>query len=362
MNIATKKDLFNLITDSPDEALYEKAKSNWNSIAKPLDGLGDFEDLICRISAITGTEKPDISNRAAVIFCADNGIVEEGISQSGKEVTVNVAKALGKGISSAASLGEMAKVKVFPVDIGIDCDEEICGVRNLKVSKGTCNFLKEPAMTESEVFCAIRRGIEIAGELKNQGYGIISMGEMGIGNTTTSTAVLCALLGLDCNKVTGRGAGLDDKGLLQKKEVIKQALEKYDFDSIADQKEKAFQILRSVGGLDIAGLAGLAIGGAIYHVPIVLDGLISSVAALTAEGMVPGTKAYLLPSHKGREGGNQLALEALGLSPYMNGDMALGEGTGAIMLFPLMDLVLGFYNNGAKFGDYEMDEYKRFAK
>lgn len=362
MNTTSKYDIFSIQTDSPDLSVTAKIKANWDRIAKPLDSLGDFETLVCRIGAIQGREYPDIAGRCAVIFCADNGITEEKVSQSGKEVTLTVARALGSGISSACTLGRLAGVEVIPVDIGIDTAEPIEGVRNEKVARGTRNFLKGPAMSDEELLAAIRCGIGIAGELRQRGTGMISMGEMGIGNTTTATAVLCAALGQNTDTLTGRGAGLDDAGLLRKKEVIRKALDLYRFDEIEDPKERAYQILRCVGGLDIAGLAGLAIGGALHHVPVVLDGVISSASALIAAMMVPGVEDYLIPSHKGREAGNNMALAAIGLKPLIGGDMALGEGTGAIMLFPLLDVVMGYYANGYGFTDYGMEKYSRFGK
>ena len=336
MNITSKYDIFNIVTDKPDPSVMAGIKANWDRIAKPLDSLGDFETLVCRIGAIQGIEYPDIAKRAAVIFCADNGITEENVSQSSKEVTLTVARALGSGISSACTLGKLAGVEVIPVDIGIDTAEPIEGVRNAKVAQGTRNFLKAPAMSDEELLAAINVGISTAGELQQRGIAMLSMGEMGIGNTTTATAVLCASLGQNSDALTGRGAGLDDAGLLRKKEVIRKALGIYRFDKIGDPRERAYQILRCVGGLDMAGLAGLAIGGALCHVPVVLDGVISSASALIAAMMVPGVKDYLIPSHKGKETGNNMALSALGLRPLIGGNMALGEGTGALMLFPLL--------------------------
>ena len=185
---------------------------------------------------------------------------------------------------------------------------------------------------------------------------------MGIGNTTTTTAVLSALLGMNPDELTGRGAGLSDEGLAIKKLVIKKGIEKYSFDSIKDPAERAFEILRCLGGLDIAALSGAFIGGALFHVPMVIDGVISATAALIAEALLPGTEDCLIPSHIGREKGNALALSKLGLEPLIGGNMALGGGTGAIMLFPVLDTVLYYYRNGAKFSDYHIDEYRRLCK
>ena len=358
MNIANKYDIFNIVTDKPDPSVMAGIKANWDRIAKPLDSLGDFETLVCRIGAIQGIEYPDIAKRAAVIFCADNGITEENVSQSSKEVTLTVARALGSGISSACTLGKLAGVEVIPVDIGIDTAEPIEGVRNAKVAQGTRNFLKAPAMSDEELLAALGFGIGMVSELQQRGASMISMGEMGIGNTTTATAVLCAALGQNTATLTGRGAGLDDAGLLRKKEVIRKALGIYRFDKIGDPRERAYQILRCVGGLDMAGLAGLAIGGALYHVPVVLDGVISSASGIT----IPNCVTAMLASHCSKEPVARAILDALGLEPVLFADMKLGEGTGALMLFPLLDMVMGYYANGAGFTDYGMAKYSRFGK
>ncbi len=356
-----KNALFELKIEKPDENIYREIKNNWDKISKPIDGLGDFEDLICKIGAIQRRTKPLVDARTSVIFCADNGIVEEGVSQSDKAITLAVAKALGNGISSACQLGRFADVPVHAIDIGIDCDEEVDGVQDKKVAKGTMNFLKDAAMNEEQTLLSINHGIDTVKELSRRGFSIIATGEMGIGNTTTAAAVLSAALMINSDEITGRGAGLDDEGLSRKRKVIQSALKKYAFESISDEKEKAFSILQSVGGLDIAGLVGMFIGGAMCHIPIVIDGVITSSAAVIAQMLVPGVSDYMLASHQGREKGNLLALQKLGLKPYLNGNMALGEGTGAIMLFPLLDMVMDFYVNGAKFSDYNIEEYERLS-
>ena len=358
----TKQELLHLKIDPVDDEIYQKVKTNWDAHSKPIDGFGDFEEAICRIAAATRSEEIDLSRRGAIIMIADNGIVEEGISQSGKEITRSEAGNLGDGISTVSKLGAGAGVDIIPVDIGIDCEETIPGVIDAKVRPGTNNFLKEKAMTEAEMLQAISYGIELVGDLRGRGYRILATGEMGIGNTTTSTALLCALLDQDPKTVTGRGAGLSDQGLLHKQEVIRLGLERYKdtFLSCRNRGEEALEVLNCIGGLDIAGLVGIYLGGAIHHIPIIIDGLISSVAALIAERICPGTKSYMLASHKGREGGNALVLKELGLPYYILGDMALGEGTGAVLLFSLLDTILYYYKNGSTFTKTKIEAYKRF--
>lgn len=351
----TKDDLLNIKISSYDHEVYEKCKKSWDNLAKPLDGFGDFEDVVSRIIAINNSA---LYKRAAVIFCSDNGIVEEGVSQCGSEVTRKVAQSLGAGISTVSVLGRSSAVDIIPVDIGIRGSDGIDGVLDRKIAEGTKNFLKEPAMTEDEVLRAIETGIEIVRDLKEKGYSILAAGEMGIGNTTTSAALLSALLNIEPEEVTGRGAGLDDAGYERKLDVIRAGVQKYSYGS--DKKDYILHILRCLGGFDIAGLTGLVIGGAMYHIPIVLDGFITGAAAVCAEMLVNGVKDFVIPSHSGREAGNKVALSFLGHKAFINGNMALGEGTGAVMLFPLLDTVFYYFKNGSDFSTYRMDAYERF--
>ena len=356
------KGLTGIVNCEPDSEIYQKSRERWDSIAKPIDGLGDMEDMISRIASIQGKVIPDISRRALVVMCADNGVVTEGVTQCDKSVTLDVARLLGKGQSSVCAMTEGMGIDIIPVDIGIDSDEVIRGIRNKKVCKGTGDIASEPAMSPDQCLKAIQAGMDIMDICARNGYDIVATGEMGIGNTTTSTALLCALTGLDPETVTGRGAGLTDEGLNRKIEVIKQALKLHGFgeESCVNDPESAFEALQKVGGLDIAGLAGLFIGGAKHHIPVVIDGLISAVAAFTAECLAPGTAAYMLASHTGRERGTARVLERLGLKAVIDADLALGEGTGAVMLFPMIDMAVSLYQNGMRFDDTQIDAYERF--
>ena len=358
----TKDKLKSLRINPPDRTIYNKIKQNWDSLSKPLDGLGDFETLICRIGAIHGTEYPPVKNRSLICFCADNGIVSEGVSQCGREVTASVAEALGRGVSTANVLADKAGVQVIPVDIGIDCEGAIPGVDDRKLARGTKNFLTEPAMTEDEAVGAIECGIRIAYEQKSLGADILAAGEMGIGNTTTASAVICSLLDLNPEETVGRGAGLDDAGLMQKLKVVDSGTGKYDHLKELDDFDRAFETLRCLGGLDIAGMTGLFIGAALSSLPVVADGVISLTSALLAERLIPGVKEYMIASHSGREKGSGYVLSELGLKPYICGDMALGEGTGALMLFPLIDMAYALYSKGTHFEDAGIKAYERFEK
>ncbi|MCI7322895.1 MAG: nicotinate-nucleotide--dimethylbenzimidazole phosphoribosyltransferase [Lachnospiraceae bacterium] len=351
----TRMQLMELKIDRPSDEIAEQVKAIWDGIAKPLDGLGEFEAMVAKIGAIQGTTVLSLEHRGILTFCADNGIVAEGVSQSGQEVTEIVAGFMGRQESSVGKMAARAGVTVIPVDIGINSNQPIPGVRDCKVMHGTRDFLVEPAMTEEEALQAVSVGITMVEECKNAGFGILGTGEMGIGNTTTSSAVAAALLGLKASEVTGRGAGLDNEGLLHKKEVIEEALSNYPVSRM-----DGLEILRTFGGLDIAGMAGVCIGGALYHVPVVLDGLISSVAALAAEKMVPGVKEYLLASHLSKEPAAKEVARQLGLHPVIDAGLGLGEGTGAVMLFPLLDLAMALYTQQTTFENMEIAQYERF--
>ncbi len=343
-----------------NRTVYDRIKRNWDRIAKPLDGLGDFEEVICRIGAIQGEEMPLLDNRALVVMCADNGIVEEGVSQSGSEITYLVARALGAGTSTASIMAMEARVRCIPVDMGIDHDGQIPGVVNKKVGRGSRNFLKDKALTTDEIKEAVDAGEDIVRELKSEGVNIIAAGEMGIGNTTTAATLLSLLSGLDPDAVTGRGAGLDDDRLIKKMNVVRQGVERYKKTDSISLAELAWDYLSDIGGLEIAGMCGLFIGGMKYDTPVIIDGFISAVAAFYADAICPGCREYMIPSHSGRETGLMAVLDMLELRPLIAGDMALGEGTGAIMCIKLLDSALNLYKNGTVFEKNGIEEYKRY--
>ena len=348
--------------DPFNQERYNEIRSRWDGVAKPLDSLGRFEDITARIGAVHDSDDLDIKKRAVIIMCADNGVVEEGISQSGQDVTAAVAGWMGKGKSSVCRMAKTCKADTIAVDVGINMDGTPKGVLDRKVMKGTRNFAHEPAMTEDECMQAIDAGIDIVGECSTRGYKLLATGEMGIGNTTTSSALAAALLGLEAADVTGRGAGLSNSGLSKKIRVIQDALDRYCPEDDVDIRspEYASQMLACVGGLDIAGLAGVFIGGALFHIPVIIDGFISSVAALVAERLAPGTRNYMIASHIGSEPGMKYILDELGLKAIIDGNLSLGEGTGAVLLMPLLDTVLSLYTDGLEFRETTVEQYHRF--
>ena len=370
-----------------------QAQARWNQIAKPLNSLGLLESAVVKIAGIQRTSQINIEKKALVIMCADNGVVEEGISQTGQEVTAVVTENFTKGDSCVCIMAERAGVGVFPVDIGVSGELENCGDKypliRRKIAHGTRNFRKEPAMTVEETVKAIETGIELVKQLKSDGYQLIATGEMGIGNTTTSSAVASALTGRPPAVMTGKGAGLSDEGLKRKIRVIEESINRYwpewaeekregkkegEQDSvwksanrspncqIADayhiHKADAIDILSKVGGFDIAGLTGVFLGGAVYEIPVIIDGFISSTAALAAASICPMAVDYMLASHVSSEPAGHLILEYLSLQPPITAHMCLGEGTGAIASIPLLDMAVDIYHRMSTFEEIQIEDYQ----
>ena len=327
------------------------AQKRWDSIGKPLHSLGKIETLVMQIAGITGSASVNIKKRALVPMCADNGVVAEGVTQTGQEVTAIVAENFLTGDTSACVMCRQCGTDVFPVDVGMVSDTKV--PRDLKVMNGTRNMAKEPAMTREEAVRGIEAGIEMVRRLKEKGYTLIATGEMGIGNTTTSSAVASVLLDNPVEMMTGRGAGLSGEGLKRKIAAIQKAVSKNQPDP-----KDAIDVLAKVGGLDIAGMAGVFLGGAAMHIPVVIDGFISCVAALVAQRICPLVKDYMIASHVSKEPAASLILEALDKEAVLHGEMCLGEGSGAVALFPFLDMGIAVYESMSTFEEIKVDQYK----
>ena len=336
-----------------DTAAMERAKARWDSIAKPLGSLGALEEAVIRIAGMTGSADVDISKRAVVVMCADNGVVAQGVTQTGQEVTAIVAENMSTGDTSVCAMARSAGAEVVPVDIGTAVP--LTGARIVQrcVRRGTADMTRGPAMSREEAVQAVLTGVETARELCAGGVHLLATGEMGIGNTTTSSAVAAVLLGQEPVVMTGRGAGLSDAGLQKKIHAIETAVAVNRPDP-AD----VLDVLHKVGGLDIAGLAGVFLGGALCHTPVLVDGFISSVAALVAARLCPACKDYMLGSHASEEPASRLVLSELGLRPFLYAGMRLGEGTGAVAVMPLLDMGLAVYREMATFEDTNIEAYQ----
>ena len=336
-----------------DRKSMEEARARWRTVGKPLFSLGRLEDAVIRMAGIKGTSSYTLEKKALVILCADNGVVEEGVTQTGQEVTAIVTENFTKKAASVCFMSEAAGVDLFPVDIGVARDVDHVTRPEYKVAYGTKNMTREPAMTREEAERAILTGVRLVQELAEKGYDIIATGEMGIGNTTTSSAVVSVLLGRDPEEVTGRGAGLSTEGLRRKVDAIRRAVR-----INAPHASDAVDVLAKVGGLDIAGLPGVFLGGAVCHIPIVIDGFISSAAALCAARMAPACADYMMPSHRSNEPAGGIVLEALGLSPFIDCGMSLGEGSGAVAVLPLLEMGLEVYNRMSTFEEIRVEQYE----
>ena len=330
----------------------ERAKNKWNNVAKPLHSLGLLEESIIRIAGITGQENFTLDKRCAVVMCSDNGVVCEGVTQSDSSVTSIVAESIAKGTSNINNIAKVFDADVFAVDIGMNKDVCSQSIVNRKISYGTNNIAVGAAMTKEQAEKAVSVGIDIVKECCESGYKIIVTGEMGIGNTTTSSAIACILLGLSANETTGRGAGLDTEGLIKKISVIERAI-----DVNRPDPNNAVDILMKLGGYDIAGMTGLFLGGAIYRIPIVIDGFISAAAAALAMKISPTAKEYFLCSHVSGEPAGKKILEFMGMKPLITAEMRLGEGTGGIFLLPLLDGAMAVYNSAHKFDNLPIERY-----
>ena len=337
-----------------DENAMNIAKKRWNSIAKPLHSLGKMEELVIQIAGITGSPDMAVQKRALVPMCADNGVVEEGVTQTGQEVTAIVAENFLSGDTSACVMSRQCGTEVLPVDIGMVVDTRV--PKDLKVAYGTANMTKGPAMTRAQAVQALEAGIEMVRRLKEDGHGLLATGEMGIGNTTTSSAVASVLLNQPVETMTGRGAGLSGDGLTRKINAIKKAIE-VNHPNPGD----AIDVLAQVGGFDIAGMAGMFLGGAAFGVPVVIDGFISCVAALIAQRICPAAGEYMIASHVSKEPAAQLILKALGKEAVIHGEMCLGEGSGAVALFPFLDMGIAVYESMSTFDDIHVEQYEELV-
>ncbi|MGE4214416.1 MAG: nicotinate-nucleotide--dimethylbenzimidazole phosphoribosyltransferase [Anaerotignaceae bacterium] len=344
----------------------EKAQQRWDTIAKPLKSLGLLEEAVIKLGGIVGADKVSLNKPALVIMCGDHGVVAEGVTQAGSEITALVAENFEKAKTSVTVMAKVAGVDVFPIDIGIKND----GYENKKllplilcdrkIDKGTKNIVKENAMTYEQCMEAIKCGIDIIGELKAKKYDIVATGEMGIGNTTPSSAMATVLLSMKAEETTGRGAGLCDQGFRKKRMAVEKSVNRF-FEN-GGKKENSLNVLYSLGGYDIAGMAGLFIGGAVHKMPVVIDGFISSIAALVAVDICPMVRDYIFASHKSKEGCGEAVLKKMGLRPFINCDMCLGEGTGAVAFLPILKMAVEVYRQMSTFAEINMENYKDFEK
>lgn len=338
-----------------NKEIHRIIKQNWDNIIKPIDSLGDFEDLVADLGAVLEDERAEIFPSTLITFCADNGVILEGVSQSDESVTYTVAKSFANRNSCVCLMAEEAGIDIYPVNVGMKMDIDLPGIKVDVVKKGTNNFYKEPAMSILEMNEAMDVGARALKTVIGDGAKTVLLGEMGIGNTTTSAAVIASLLGIKAEEICGRGAGLNDAGFALKKKVIDESIAKYDLYN-ADAK----RVLCCVGGFDICAMVGVMLEAVKLSVPIILDGLITAAAALAAEKINPEVLDYIFFSHEGKEKGVVRVSEYLGKKTYVKGNLALGEGSGAVAFMALLKNIKVIYDKQASFSERGMEAYKRY--
>lgn len=341
--ISTIQEVIKRITPA-DEQSFLKAEHRLNILTKPPGSLGQLETLAVKLAGISGTEQPSFTKRTVVVMAADHGVCCEGVSAFPQEVTMQMAYNFLSGGAAVNVLARQAGAEVKFVDIGVNGDLSHDDLIDRKVRRGTDNMAVGPAMSREEAMSAVLVGIRVAQEAIENGTEIFITGEMGIGNTTASAAILCALKGIPPEVAVGRGTGIDDERLLHKIAVVERAL-KVNQPSPADPLDVLFK----VGGLEIAGLTGLILGAAAARVPVILDGFISGAAALVAKALAPESIAYMIGSHLSGEQGHKLMLEQLGLEPLFNLGLRLGEGTGGVLSLHLIEAICRILSEMATF-------------
>jgi nicotinate-nucleotide--dimethylbenzimidazole phosphoribosyltransferase len=328
--------------------LLDKAQQRLNNLTKPLGSLGRLEEFAAKLVGITGKLMPESLDKKAIFtFAGDHGVVEENVSLYPKEVTIQMVYNILKGGAAINVFGRHAGADEVVIDIGVDFDFEPSeGLLIKKIVKGTKNMRRGPAMSYDEARQCIETGIEIALEYGKKGYAIFGTGEMGIGNTTPSSAIAAVITGSPVGEVTGKGTGIGDEALNHKIKVIEDAIAHNQPD-----RKDPIDILAKVGGAEIGGIAGLILGAASQRIPVVVDGFISTAGALIACTINPGAKDYIFSAHNSVEKGHRVMLEYMGLRPILDLDMRLGEGTGAALAMIIIEAGLKMYRDMATFDE-----------
>jgi nicotinate-nucleotide--dimethylbenzimidazole phosphoribosyltransferase len=330
-----------------DEKWYAIAQGHLDNLTKPPGSLGRLEEFARRLAAITENRNPALDKKVVFTFAGDHGITEEGVSAYPKEVTAQMVYNFLRGGAGINVLAQHAGAEVVVVDIGVDHDfGELKGLIHFKVVRGTKNFSKCPAMTRKEAVRCIEVGIELAHGYAKKGYKIFGTGEMGIGNTTPSSAIASVLTGRSVSDVTGKGTGITDESLKRKIAVIEAGI-LLNKPNPAD----AIDVLAKVGGAEIGGIAGLILGAASNRIPVVIDGFISTAGALIAYCIEPATVDYMFAAHNSAEIGHKAMLDRMGLRPILDLDLRLGEGTGAALAILMIDAGLKIYKEMATFSE-----------
>jgi nicotinate-nucleotide--dimethylbenzimidazole phosphoribosyltransferase len=337
-----------------DSGIMAKAQARLDNLTKPRGSLGSLEELAKQIVGITGNLSPKFLKKSIIVMAADHGVVDEGVSAYPREVTPQMVYNFLNGGAGINVLARHVGVDVLVVDIGIAAEFNglreqkgcIYSLLNKKIDFGTKNMAIGPAMTGDQAYASVEAGIEVAERMIKNGYDIIGTGDMGIGNTTASSAIASCICGVDAGLVTGYGTGIDESGFKNKVDVIRRALSTNKPD-----RSDGFDILAKVGGFEIGGIAGVILGCAANKIPVMIDGFISGAGALIAEAIAPESRNYMIASHCSVEKGHKIMLEKLKLKPLFNFDMRLGEGTGAAIGISIAEASIKILNEMATFGE-----------
>jgi nicotinate-nucleotide--dimethylbenzimidazole phosphoribosyltransferase len=342
---------------SPSDQWLARARTHLDVLTKPLGSLGMLEDIAAQMVSIRQENFAEPLRKAVYVFAADHGITAEGVSAYPSAVTQQmVLNFLAQG-AAINVLAKLHHVEINIVDVGVDTDfDAMDGLLNYKVRKGTRNMLREAAMSDAELAQAIEIGLKLAADAKAQGKSLLAVGEMGIGNTTAASAITAVLTNTPAALVTGKGTGLDISAQERKGEIIEAVVQKHFGTFGVDSTPDPLDVLRCVGGLEIAAMAGLILGAARHGLAVIVDGFISTAAAAIAFAIEPKVRGYLFAGHQSEEPGHRVLLEYIGLKPILSLNMRLGEGTGAVLAMPIIESAMCLYNEMATFASAGVSE------
>jgi len=330
----------------PDPAISRRTQALLDGKTKPRGSLGRLEELACRFAAARGTPVPELPVKAVVVMAGDHGVAAEGVSAFPQEVTWQMVANFVRGGAAINVLSRQAGAEVIVADLGVKQPVDLPGVRAVRIGAGTGNIAREPAMTRAQAVAALEAGIGIAEELAARGVTLVATGEMGIANTTPAAALAAHFTGVEAAAITGRGTGVDDAGLARKIEVVRRALSLH-----SGAARDPLDALARLGGFEIAGLAGLVLGAAARRVAVLVDGFISSAAALAAVRLAPAAAGFLVAGHRSVEPGHRHVLAALDARPLLELELRLGEGTGAALAMHLVEAAIRILREMATFAD-----------
>ncbi|MEA1998972.1 MAG: nicotinate-nucleotide--dimethylbenzimidazole phosphoribosyltransferase [Euryarchaeota archaeon] len=334
-----------------DERAISAARARQDILTKPAGSLGTLEDISTKVAGITGNAMPKMKDKVIITMAGDHGVTDDGVSAYPKEVTAQMVYNFLNDGAAINVLARHAGARVVIVDMGVAVDFTHERLVSKKIAYGTANMAKGPAMSYEDAVRSIEAGIEVFESEAKKGVDIVGVGDMGIGNTTSSSAIVAVITGYDVETVTGRGTGIDDAGLEKKIAVIEEAIRVNK-----PNNKDAIDVLAKVGGFEIGGMAGVILAAASHRVPVVIDGFISGTAALVAYGIAPAVKDYMIAAHRSVERGHSVTLDYIGLKPLLDLDMRLGEGTGAALGISIVDAACKILGEMATFEDAGVSE------